>query len=212
MHLLNHFCQQLAALKPHVSQQHVTSSQSKSTYKVQHYSAAWHKAIQHLQVLNVHCWCFLPHNSHSQFPFFPCRLRCIRENYDLSLYGIFIHRLLFSQCSPSTDIILSRVLVGCEEPVSADWSSLCQGGGVKIPAQISQSVLGHVASEPEGKSVHVQSSRAARRSDLYVHRPDLSSLILLHPQLSVSGRVHALQQLVHWLHRLDKERTVEASV
>lgn len=86
------------------------------------------------------------------------------------------------------------------------------GGGSEDPSTdfISQTVLRHAASEPEGKSVHVQSRQTALRSDLYVNWPDVSSLILLHPQLSVSGRVHTLQQLVHRLHRLDNERTVKA--
>lgn len=34
------------------------SSPSISTYKQQHHPAARHQAIQHLQMLNVHCWCF----------------------------------------------------------------------------------------------------------------------------------------------------------
>ena len=40
-------------------------------------------------------------------------------------------------------------------------------------------------------------------SDLYIHGSDLSGLVLIHPELSVSARVHSLEQLVHWLHRLD---------
>lgn len=59
-----------------------------------------------------------------------------------------------------------------------------------------------------GVKVYICSAVAtAPRSDLYVHWPDLSSLILPHPQLSVFGRVHTLQELVHRLHRLDKART-----
>lgn len=57
------------------------------------------------------------------------------------------------------------------------------------------------------KGVPVQSCETALRSDLDVHRSDLSSLILPHPQLSVFDGIHTLQQFVHWLHRLVGEGT-----
>lgn len=74
------------------------------------------------------------------------------------------------------------------------------GRGGRGGILIFQSVLRVEASECE------LSRHTALRSDLHVHWPDLSSLILPHPQLSVFGWVHTLQELVHRLHRLDKER------
>lgn len=88
-----------------------------------------------------------------------------------------------------------------------------QWGGDPSTDFISQSVLRQVGSGSVclcvlwGKSVHMQSHLTALRSDLYVHWPDFSSLILPHPQLSVFGWIHTLQELVHRLHRLDKQRT-----
>ena len=46
--------------------------------------------------------------------------------------------------------------------------------------------------------------RARAGSDLNIHRSDLPGLVLVHPELSVSARVHSLEQLVHWLHRLER--------
>lgn len=37
---------------------------------------------------------------------------------------------------------------------------------------------------------------------VHVHGPDLAGFVLFHPQLPVFGWIHALQQLVHRLHRL----------
>lgn len=43
-------------------------------------------------------------------------------------------------------------------------------------------------------------------SDFHVHWSYFSCFIISHPQLSVFDRVHALQQLGHWLHRLRKTK------
>lgn len=112
------------------------------------------------------------------------------------------------------DTILSRRMMGCEEPATACPSVLLgvrhrSGGEVANPPQIS-SPSPSPGMLALGQRVRVCDlgvkantwRQTALRSDLYVHRPDFSSLILPHPQLSVFGWVHTLQELVHRLHRL----------
>lgn len=41
---------------------------------------------------------------------------------------------------------------------------------------------------------------------VHIHGPNLTGVILLHPQLSVFGGIQVLQQLVDWLHRLETHK------
>lgn len=85
-------------------------------------------------------------------------------------------------------------------------SSQCGGSSSRVQKRSQreqsrvESVLGRLAL---GWVLAWEDGRRALGSDLDVHGPDLSRLILPNPQLSVFDWVHTLQQLVHWLHRLD---------
>lgn len=85
-----------------------------------------------------------PHNSHSWFQF-SCAVSADRKLQPVATWHLHSSLHLHSLNSPNTALVLSRLMWGCEEPVSADWSSpsllgVTSGsvGGVKIPADFSQ--------------------------------------------------------------------------
>lgn len=159
--------------------------------------------LHHLPHLSI----LYEQNSHSHFPVqFSWTPACITKHQESPLSDIFIHPLGSSQNSPNTDIIiLSRLLLGCEEPVSSDWSPLSLLGVThgsagewwsqhKFNRSLSPQACCLWVSLSVSLGVKVCISRAGRQHWGYISRSTgLTSPVLFsrtHSSLSLAGSTH----------------------